>query len=134
MAIKQTENLAELYFARLRTESNSGLILAQFYSMISGKDFTRSEIILMNRLIKVFGKNSVFMAIVDISKVEGRFDEFPYGLLFKICRDRLENSLQAEMTTGSYESLDKRLSEFSKEMGSVKKVDVKKASMFLDEA
>lgn len=126
------ENLAELYYAKLRTGTNTGLVLAQFYSALTGKNIGRAEVISFNRLLKVFGKSNVFMAIIDVARLE-EIPEFPYGLFYKICKDRLEASIHTEMTSASSDNLDRKVNELIKESAKIKKIDPERAGKFLDE-
>ena len=127
-----SENIAELFYSKLKGSPNPGVVLAQFYSALIGTEIGRSEIIKFNMLLKTFGRSTVFFAIIDASRVES-FSEFPYGLLFKICKDRLEASLGQDLTASSFDSLDKRITETQKEMGRVKSIDPEKALKYLKE-
>lgn len=126
------ESLAELFYARLRTSTNPGLVLSQFYAALLSKDIGRSEIMKFNVLVKIFGKSTVFFAIIDISRND-TITDFPYGLLFKICKDRLESTLHTEITSSSFDSLERLINETQKDISKVKKIDPEKASKFLDD-
>lgn len=116
---ENAEGLAELFFARLKTTTNPGVVLAQFYGALLNVDYGRSDIISFNRLIKIFGKSIVFFTIIDISRKE-TFTEFPYGLIFKICKDKLEAILQTEISLSSLYSLDSRINIMEKEISKTK--------------
>lgn len=131
MTVNQ-ENLTEIFFSKLKTSTNSGVVLAQFYSAIIGTEIGRSEIIKLNRLVKLFGRNSVFFAIVDIARKED-FTELPYGLLYKICKDKLELSTNVDAELSSMVSLDKAINEMNKEISKVEKVNLVKMHKILDE-
>ena len=45
-----SESLAELFFAKLKTAQNSGVVLAQFYGALMGIEVGRSEIINFSKL------------------------------------------------------------------------------------
>jgi len=125
------ENLAEMFFSRLKIAPNSGVVLAQFYGSIIGVSIGRSEIILLSKLAKLFGKTSVFFSIIDISRIDTP-TEFPYGLLFKICKTKLEKSLESDITMSSMLSLERRITDLEKDIAKVKKIDPDKASKYLD--
>jgi len=127
------ESLADLFFSKLKVATNAGVVLAQFYGAMLNVEVGRSEIIGLNRLIKIFGRTSVFFAIIDISRKGSPFAEFPYGLLYKICKDKFESSSEAEMSIYAYDNLDRMITEAQKEILRVKKIDPEKASKFLDE-
>jgi hypothetical protein len=125
------ENLAEMFFSKLKIAPNAGVVLAQFYGSMMGLDIGRSEIILFNKLVKLFGKTSVFFSIIDVTRIETP-TEFPYGLLFKICKTKLEKSLESDMAMTSMFSLERRITDLEKEIAKVKKIDPEKASKYLE--
>lgn len=127
----KSEGLADLFYDKLRTTTNAGVTLAQFYSAITGKPVGKSEMIKFNMLVKIFGKSSPFFAIIEVSRKEN-LDDFPYGLLFTICKNRLEASLEAEMTVSSFAKLDRTITEIQKMIPKIKEIDPDKASKFLD--
>lgn len=125
------ENIAELFYSRLKIAPNPGLVLAQFYGNLMGIEVGRSEIIMFGKLVKLFGKTSVFFSVIDVSRIDTP-TEFPYGLLFKICKTKLEKSLEADMSISSMLSLERRITDWEKEIAKVKKIDPEKASKYLD--
>ncbi len=127
-----SENLAELFFSKLKTSQTPGVILAQFYGALFNVEYGKSEIIKLSKLTKVFGRNSVFFAIIDLTKGSD-FTEFPYGLIHYICRTKLERNLGAEVTSASFDSLDRSITEAKKEILKVRKIDPEKAGKLLDE-
>ena len=126
-----TENLAELFFSKLKTATNSGVVLAQFYGALMGIEVGRSEIINFSKLAKVFGRTSVFFAIIDISRKES-FPEFPYGLLHTICRSKLEKTLEIDGSMPAQFSLEKLINSMEKEISTTKRIDPDKASKYLE--
>lgn len=131
---EKVDSLGEIFYARLSTSTNPGVVLSQFYKALLNAEVGRSEIIKFNMLVKIFGKTSVFFAIIDISRRES-FPEFPYGLLFKICKDRLEATLtDTEITSTAYQSLERRINEIQKDILNTKKIDPEKVSAkYLDD-
>lgn len=128
----RNEGIAELFFNMLKSSTNPGSILAQLYSSVIGLPIGKSEIIKLGHLVKIFGKTTVFFAIIDIGRKED-ITSFPYGLLYKICTDKLESAFEAEITVGAYESLDKKITEALKLKGSMKKIDIEKAMRLIEE-
>ena len=125
------ENLAEMFFSKLKIAPNAGVVLAQFYGSIMGLEVGRSEIVLFSKLVKLFGKTSVFFSIIDVSRIETP-TEFPYGLLFKICKTKLEKSLESDMAMTSMFSLERRITDLEKDIAKVKRMDIEKANKFLE--
>lgn len=116
------ENLAELFFSKLNSSPNAGVVLAQFYGALTGVQVGRSEIISFSKLSKVFGRTSVFFSIIDVSRKES-FTEFPYGLLHTICKNKLEKTLQSDIDITGQHSLERKITDTNKEILKTKKVD-----------
>jgi hypothetical protein len=125
------EGLSELYFSKLKTSMNPGVVLAQFYGAVMGLEVGRSEIIMFGKLVKMFGRSSVFFAIIDISRIETP-KEFPYGLLHHICRTKLEKSTEQDLALTSMYSLERKITELEKEMAKIKRLDPEKTRKYLD--
>jgi hypothetical protein len=125
------ENLTELYFSKLKISPNPGVLLAQFYGAITGKEVGRSEIIGMNRLIKLFGRTSVFFSTIEVSRLKD-LEEFPYAYIFTICRTKLQKASESEISTASMQSLAKLISSIEEEVSKVKKIDIKQAAKYLE--
>ena len=115
----EMENQAEFYYEKLKVSVNSGQVLLEFFREMTGKDAGRSEIIMINRLIKMFGRFTVYFGIMDLSKIE-RLDGNLYPLLYTICKNRFER-IHVETFSVSHESLDKYLKELEKERQKARK-------------
>jgi hypothetical protein len=117
--MSEMENQAEFFYEKLKATANSGQVLLEFFREMTNKEAGRSEIILINRLIKIFGRFTVYFAIMDLSKydtLEGNL----YPLLYTICKSRFEK-VHSETFSVSHESLDKYLREIEKEREKAKK-------------
>lgn len=125
------ENLAELFFSKLKIAPNPGVILAQFYGAITGKEVGRSEIIMMNKLVKLYGRTSVFFSTIEITRLKD-LEEFPYGYLFTICRTKLQKASEAELSITSMQSLARLITSLEDEVAKVKRIDPDKASKYLE--
>jgi len=109
----EMENQAEFYYEKLKSNVNPGAVLLDFYREITGTDAGRTEIIMLNKLIKLFGRFTVYFAVMELSKydkIEGNI----YPLLFTICRNRFEKATGGVLTTG-HESLDKYIKDLEKQ-------------------
>lgn len=125
------ESVVDLFFSKLKTAQNPGVVLAQFYGNLFNLEVGRSEIVLFNKLVKLFGRTSVFFSTLDISRIETP-TEFPYGLLFKVCKTKLEKTLEADLALTSMFSLERRITDLEKDIARVKKVDPDKVSKYLE--
>ena len=116
------ENQAEYYYDQLQTTTNVGLTMAKFYSGIFGTEISRSIIITMNRLIKMFGRFTVYFAILDMFGMEDRIDnkDNPLPLLTYFCKKRTEEKYNISLN-GSYEDLTKTIKDIEKKLAQVRK-------------
>lgn len=111
----EMENQAEFFYEKLRISTNPGQVLLEFYRDIINENAGRSEIIMINRLVKLFGRFTVYFAIMDLSKYDSKDltgNLFP--LVYTICRSRFERVHNVSMDV-SQEPLDKMLKELDKE-------------------
>ncbi len=60
------ENKAEYYYEQLKDTLTPGSELAKYYCKCYGIDCTRSEIMMFNRLVGIFGRFTVFFAISNM--------------------------------------------------------------------
>lgn len=92
------DGLVFVYLDKLqKAEKGYGNILADFYCDIHilPSAFKPKLIPEMNRLIRLFGKMPVFYAILDTgSSVDMKHDK-PFGLLFYICKKRMQEKQTA---------------------------------------
>ena len=116
------ENQAEYYYDQLSTSTNIGLTMAKFYSGIFGTEISRNIIISMNRLIKMFGRFTVYFAILDMFGMEDRVDnkENPLPLLTYFCKKRTEEKYNISLSA-SNEDLTKTIKEIERKIASVRK-------------
>jgi hypothetical protein len=87
------EGLVDIYYKKLQEEQNPGLILTRFYCELFGLPFAPSLIAKLNKLIKLYGKQALFFAILDISNNDNIDHTTSYGLLAYICKKRFEHSI-----------------------------------------
>lgn len=113
------ENSAEFYYEKLKSSDRPGTVLAALYCSLYGIDTTRSEIIMFNRLLKVFGRFTVFFSVIDMVGSYPDNVENPYSMLYTICKRKFEAS-HAESHLQSREPLDKYISNLDKEINSLK--------------
>jgi hypothetical protein len=104
------ENLADIYYEKLSTTTNPGLVLAQFYRDVSNKPMTKSEIIMFNKLIKTFGRFIVYFSIVDLANTDIKGN--PIALFHTVCKNRLEKKYGIVLNLE--ESLEKEINRMDK--------------------
>jgi hypothetical protein len=117
----EMENQSEFYYERLRVSTNPGKDLLDFFRETTGRDAGRAEIILINKLIKLFSRFTVFFAIMDLSKYQSdQLNGNLYPLLYTICKSRFEK-IHDEIFSQAHESLDKFLRDVAKEREKVQR-------------
>ncbi len=116
----EMENQAEFYYEKLKTSTNPGQTLLEFFREITGREAGRSEIIMINRLIKLFGRFTVYFSIMDLSRIHNLGEEL-YPLLYTICKGRFER-IHTESFMPSHESLDRTITNLEKEAEKAEKV------------
>jgi hypothetical protein len=117
----EMENQAELFYERLGTSVNPGKVLLELFQETINRSAGKSEIIIINRLIKLFGRFTVFFAIMDLSKYEeGKLTDNLYPLLYTICRNRFER-IHSDTFNPAHESLDKEINQLDKDAEKTKK-------------
>jgi len=109
----EMENTVEFYYEKLKGTTNPGTVLAVWFGSLYSVDASKSIIIMCNRLIKVFGRFTVFFAILDMAGSYPELSENMYPLLYTICKRKFETA-HSDSTIQSHESLDKYVAEMEK--------------------
>lgn len=117
------ENQSEFYYEKLKNSQTPNQVLLEFFSEIMGKEITRSEVIMINKLLKLFGRFTVFFSIMDMSNVKNLEGNL-YGLLYTICRNRFEKAHAVDTIT-AFESLDKEIASINKQIEKISKKKLK---------
>ncbi len=119
------ENIAEFYYNRLATDPNPAKVLTELYFHVTGKNTTKSEIIMYNKLIKIFGKYTAFFSTLDLGKYEeGEITGTPYALLYTICKSRFERQTGNSLIP-AFEPLDKLVEQIEEEKEKARKRKVR---------
>ncbi len=116
--MNEMENMAEFYYEKLKVTTNAGLDLVHFFKEVTGKEAGRSEIIMINRLVKFFGRFTVYFSILDLSKVE-RLEGNLYPLLYTICKGRFERIYNGEISP-ALQPLNKEIASLQKQIENMK--------------
>jgi hypothetical protein len=118
------ENVAELFYAKLEKTQSPGKVLAEFFTSIAGRPCTSSDKIMINGLIKIFGRFTVYFSIMSLSHISGNMSDNVYGYLYSSCMKRFER-LHSETSIPAYENLSKDIETMSKEIEKIKKSKIK---------
>ena len=126
MVDNSAENRAELYYEKLKTTTNVGGTLAKFMCELIDREITKSYVMQVNRLIRIFGRFNVYFSIIDLSTVKNLGDDF-YPLLYTICRNRFEKAHSSD-TVVQFTKLTKELNDIEKSIEKAKKTKLKPPS------
>lgn len=102
----ELENIADLYYEKLSNDPRSGNILAKFFEDLFSRPYSTQNIVMFNKLVKVYGKYIPFFAILDMYSYENAEVENPYGLLSYYCKKRLEQKTALVVFNDAYKNLD----------------------------
>jgi hypothetical protein len=116
----EMENSAEFYYEKLKDSTNPGTVLATFFCKLYEKAVTRSEIIMFNKLITVFGKYTAFFCILDAYGSYPELTGNPYPLLYTICKKKFESAHNV-IFVQSHESLNSYVGTIDKELATLSK-------------
>lgn len=101
------ENISDLYYEKLSKTDKPGAILAKFYEGIFDKPYSVQNIIMFNKLIKVYGKYIPFFAILDLFSYEKvEITDNMFGILSYYCKKRLEQKTEIIVLNDAYKDLD----------------------------
>jgi hypothetical protein len=101
------ENIADLYYEKLSTTDRPGNILTSFYEDIFSRPHSIQNIILFNKLVKVYGKYIPYFAILDLFSYEkAEVGDSPFGLLSYYCKKRMEQKTEFVVLSDAYKNLD----------------------------
>lgn len=118
------ENSSEFFYEKLKTAEKPGTILATMYCTLYNIPITKSEIILFNKLLKVFGRFTVFFAILDANGTYQEKIDNPYSLLYTICKRKFETA-HSDSIIQSRESLEPFIEGLDKSISKMKKSKIK---------
>lgn len=108
------EEQANYYFEQLSNTIKPGNTLSTLYGALYGVETGRSEIIMMNRLVQIFGRFTVFFSLMDMAGTYPESVDNPYSMLYTICKKRFEHS-HGGVFTPSHNSLMKYAEDMQKE-------------------
>lgn len=114
------ENKAEFYYEQLKEAITPGKTLAEYYCKLYGIEHTKSETIIINRLVGIFGRFTVFFAISSMVGTYPTRQENIYPLLYAICNNKFEEA-HGESTMQSRENLNKVIKDMQEQIAEQRK-------------
>jgi hypothetical protein len=118
------ENIADLYYEKLEKAESPGKLLAKFYEGICDKPGSIQNIVLFNKLVKVYGKYIPFFAILDLYSFDGEVTS-PYGLLSFYCKRRMEQKMAVVVLNDAYKPLDGNINKILEQIEKQKENPIK---------
>ena len=109
--MKKMEDAAELRYIRLGNTPNPASVLCELYRDIFGVQTGHAEIIMFNKLIKIYGRFTVFFALMDLAN-KSRLDN-PYAYINFMCKTRLERQHRVSDNL-EIDNLDKQIKRIDK--------------------
>lgn len=109
------ENSSEFYYEKLKGNPSPGSVLASLYCTLYDIEVTRSEIIMFNKLLKVFGRFTIFFSVIDMAGSYPNNVENPYSMLYTICKRKFE-AAHSDSLIHAREPMDKLLNILEKEI------------------
>lgn len=103
------ENLSEIYLNKLKEDQDPGLTLTKFYWALFNLDANVKDIPLFRKLVRIYGRDSVFMSLVEAGSMKNITLDSIYGLLRYLCNERVAQKLEA--IPNNSENLSKRVEE-----------------------
>lgn len=94
--MENRESLATIYLNMLIDGNNNALILAKFYWELFSVEPKKEDIILFGRVVKLYGRDIVFGAILDMYDIPNIKLGNIYPLLVYMCKKRLLNLLSSK--------------------------------------
>lgn len=112
------EELAQYFYDKLlQPKANPGLILSQFYATFYKLELDQKLIGQLGRLVKLYGRNMVFLALLDVFDIDEVKHEHIIGLITYLVKDRLVSRFAHQENidlTGSIEQTMKDLKKVQK--------------------
>jgi len=116
------ENIADLYYEKLSKDDRPGNILAKFYEVTFDVPYSIQNIVMFNKLVRIYGKYIPFFAILDLFSYEGvEIKTNMFGLLSYYCKKRMEQKTEMVVLNDSYKSLDKSVKDILERIDEQKK-------------
>lgn len=116
--MSKMENQAEFYYEKLNSTVPPGQVLMEYYRETTGRQ-DGLGIIMVNKLVKMYGRFTTFFAIQELAKYDN-LEGNVFPLLLTICKNRFEK-INNTIFSISHESLDKHLKELDKERAAAKR-------------
>ena len=123
--MEQKENIASYYLKDLDTETNPGNLLANFFWELFSKSPDLKDIVMMNKIIRLYGRELTFYSILDAYDVEDADVENAYPLLVYMIKNRLSKRENINPSKDMTEYLSKLKNQIEKQKNRKTPIKVK---------
>lgn len=96
----ESENLADVYYKELQVSERPGATLTRFFFELVKGTPKPGDYGFFGKQIKLFGREEVYYAIVDIYSSDGLSGDNYKGLLLYVLKKRLEKRHQKDLEQG----------------------------------
>jgi hypothetical protein len=115
------EELAQFYYEKLvDKESQPAAILTQFYSSFYSRDFDSKLIPMFAHVIKLYGRNMAYLALLDLFDFDDINHENIRRLYFYLIKKRMENKFSIQENV----DLSSMTKDYTKELKRIRKQKV----------
>lgn len=109
------EELAQHFYNKLlQPKANPGLILAQFYATFYKLGLDQKLIGQFGKLVKLYGRNAVFLALLDVFDVDDVTHENIIRLVVYFVKDRLVSRFTHQENVDLSSSIEQTLKDLKK--------------------
>ncbi len=126
--VSSVENAAEFFYEQLSTTTNPALVLSRFYGEVFNREYGRPEVIMFNRLLRIYSKYTVYFSILDMSSMDNiNFEAGTFGLLSYFCKKRIEQKFGIQVS--NLINLDKDVDRLEKDIEKQKNIKLEARSL-----
>jgi hypothetical protein len=112
---EESEELAQYFYAKLiDKESNPAVVLTQFYSTFYEKGFDNKLIPFFGRMVKLYGRNMTFNALLDLFEVEEVNHDTIHRFIAYLVKKRMESKFSIQETVDLTADMKDQLKELKK--------------------
>jgi hypothetical protein len=106
------ENICAFYLEKLKTAEKPGMVLSEFFCRLFEVGFNSKLLVMLSKLLRLYGREAVFIAICDMYGVNDVTLDNPYPLLNYFIKKNMEGKTNMEnyINTSSIEKEITRLS------------------------
>jgi hypothetical protein len=119
--VSDTEELAQFYYEKLiDKDAQPAVVLSQFYSSFYNRSFDSKTISMFGHVIKLYGRNMAYLALLDLFDFEDVNHENIRRLYYYLIKRRMEGKFSIQENV----DLTNVTKDYAKEMKKIRKQTV----------